>query len=438
MREAHAHLLMLGQALQLPSLQTCSSLPQCLDIIRRFARDASAATTFLRFTSARVFAWPQKRWPTRAELDAACPSIPLIIKSFDHHQAVANSAALALAGINPGDRVGLTGIADLDATGQLTGLLHEEAATKAWHAAPPPARDELFAAIDLALDHLASLGFNEAHDLHTPLLLTQLLIDRVLAGPIPLSRIDLYPNVQDLPETVALASSPAAMRAFAPHGPLNLAGGKLFVDGTLNSKTALLLTPYKNPIQGEPLGRQMHTQQAIDDALLLCAEHNLHLAVHAIGDGAVRLMLDRIQMHHHKIVAAAAIRPDPRGVPQPIARIEHAELIDPADVPRFATLGVTASLQPCHLLTDMEVLHDQLPHRLDCVLPIRDLIASGLTPGSMHRGVVFGSDVPIVRADPADSLLAATLRRRPEMPQTAAINPDQAIDAQTAAECFEN
>lgn len=437
MREAHAHVLMLGQSLQLPTLQACSSLPQCLEIIRKAARDVVASPSpFLRFTSARVFAWPEKRWPTRVELDAASKGIPVVIKSFDHHQAVANSAALALAGIKPGDRVGSTGIADLDAQGHLTGLLHEEAATRAWLAAPPATRDELRAALNLAMDHLAALGFNEAHDLHTPLLLTELLIERVLAGPIPLARIDLYPNVQDLAATIALTQTSAGSRAFTPNGPLHLAGGKLFADGTLNSKTAALLEPYRQPIEGEPLGRLMHSTSEIDDALLLCAQHNLHLAVHAIGDGAVRLLLDRIQHHHRMLIASTAPRRDPQGQLQPLARIEHAELIDPADIPRFADLGVTASLQPCHLLTDMEVLHDQLAHRLHSVLPIKSLIASGLSPGAMHRGLVMGSDVPIVRADPVDSMTAAVLRRRPEMPRSQAINAAEAIEPEVAIACF--
>jgi predicted amidohydrolase YtcJ len=432
MREAHAHILMLGQSLMLPSLQACSSLQQCLDIIRGLCRDAAGKPeAFIRLTSARVFAWPEKRWPTALEIDQVSSGIPVVIKSFDHHQAAANTAAMKLANIHPGDRIGRTGIIDLDTHGAPTGLLHEEAATQAWMAAPPASREQLTQAIMLAMDHLASLGFAEAHDLHTPLILTQLLAELAIKAPLPLRRIDLYPNVTDLEATLALAQSSALSRAFAPRGPLRIAGGKLFADGTLNSKTAALLEPYREPIPGEPLGRLMHTPVEVDQALLLCAHHKLHLAVHAIGDGAVRLLLDRIEHHHAKLASRSSL-----GELQPIARIEHAELIDPRDVSRFAQLGVTASLQPCHLLTDMEVLHDQLPHRLHCVLPIKRLLASGLTPGAMHRGVVFGSDVPIVRADASDSLTAATLRRRPEMPRESAINPGEAIDPEVAVKCF--
>ncbi len=90
-------------------------------------------------------------------------------------------------------------------------------------------------------------------------------------------------------------------------------------------------------------------------------------------------------------------------------------------------------MQPCHLLADVEALERSLPHRLHRVLPLRDLLDAGLVPG---RTLIFGSDVPIVPADPADSITAATLRRRPHDPPSRAIAPHQAISEKTAWECF--
>ena len=114
-------------------------------------------------------------------------------------------------------------------------------------------------------------------------------------------------------------------------------------------------------------------------------------------------------------------------------RIEHAELISPEDIPRFKQLGVIASVQPCHLLPDIEALRRALPDRLDRVLPIRELIESGMEPGV---DLLFGSDVPIVRAEPRDSIRAAVDRRREGMGQSEAIGPGQAIDEATAWRCF--
>ena len=105
-------------------------------------------------------------------------------------------------------------------------------------------------------------------------------------------------------------------------------------------------------------------------------------------------------------------------------RIEHAEIIDEADVGRFKALGVVCSPQPCHLLADIEALRRLLPHRLHRVLPMRELIDSGLTPGV---DLLFGSDAPIVAPEPRDNVIAATLRRREGAPASEAIAPEQAI-----------
>jgi predicted amidohydrolase YtcJ len=150
------------------------------------------------------------------------------------------------------------------------------------------------------------------------------------------------------------------------------------------------------------------------------------MAAHAIGDGAVRACLD----------AEQRVR-DGSGRRNTQFRIEHAEVIDEADVPRFASLGVAASVQPCHLLYDIEVLTRSLPDRLSRVLPLWEMIASGLVPG---RDLMFGSDTPIVRPDPIDSIAASVLRARtigsPGGGPTAPIAPEQALSAAEAWACF--
>jgi hypothetical protein len=179
-----------------------------------------------------------------------------------------------------------------------------------------------------------------------------------------------------------------------------------------------MLRPYAEAPPGLETGLPMMTPKDIEVAVRRVDSLNLPLAAHAIGDGAVRATLDAIER----------ARPKAKG-----HRIEHAELIDEADVPRFAQLGVIASLQPCHLLADIEALHRAVPDRLDRVLPIRELLDSGLTPGT---GVVFGSDVPIVRAEPEDSIRASVDRRRVNMPVTQAVSPRHAIDESAAWACF--
>jgi predicted amidohydrolase YtcJ len=209
-------------------------------------------------------------------------------------------------------------------------------------------------------------------------------------------------------------------------GRVRLAGAKMFADGTLNSRTALMLGPYAEPLPGMERGKMISTVAQLREGRERTLALGLGLAVHAIGDAAVRAVLDVEEgVRRHGPRSAAA-----DGTP---LRIEHCELIDPADVPRFAELGVVASVQACHLLADIEVLRRRLPHRLERVLPLRELIDAGCEPGV---GLIFGSDTPIVRADPTDSIQAAVLRRREGMGEAEAIARDQAISEAEAWAAF--
>lgn len=417
MREAHAHIAAYGQSLAMPSLAACASVDQCLDTLRSLA--ASSRAPFLRLHSARVQSWIEPRWPTLDELDRVCTgsdggSIPCVIMSFDHHAAAANSAAMRLAALTPGQVIAPNGEVCTDpATGRATGLLVEQAAYRAWEAAPEPSPLERRGFVAAALRALAAHGFTEVHDLMSQEWLGPELASLERSGELPVDQVWLYPPVQSLSRVHAGRHTWESRR-------VRLAGGKLFADGTLNSRTALMLDPYREPLPDAPRGRWMLAEGELEAGIRLTESLGLHLAVHAIGDAAVRRVLDALK------AVATPRRPDNRH------RIEHCEIVDEADVPRFAAIagGVVCSVQPCHLLTDVEVLSRQLPHRLHRVLPLRDLIQAGCAP-TASRGdsplLWFGSDVPIVRPDPEDSLLAAVQRRRAADPPAVAIAWDQRL-----------
>lgn len=332
--------------------------------------------------------------------------------SFDHHMAGANSAAIRAAGLRAGEPVGPKGLVGIDAEGAPTGLLHEHAAYRCWDSAPPPDVATRREQVRSACRSLAELGFREAHDLHTPEWLLEDLLDLEHAGELGIRRVDVYPNIVNL-EQMCARLGPRA------RGGVRIAGGKLFADGTLNARTALTLHPYRTPEHGSPNGVAMASPDECERSVRLAESLGLHLAVHAIGDGAVRMVLDAIE----------------RGTGGPRAagnrhRVEHCEMIDEHDVPRFARMGVVCSVQPCHLLTDIEVLRDQLAPRLDRVLPLRELIDSGCEPGEL---LWFGSDAPVVRAHPGDSVQAALHRRREGMAEHEALGWSQRI---SASECW--
>lgn len=431
MREAHAHVAAYGQSLVMPHLQGCASVEECLDVVRRQAAIASTEgrpSAWVRVHGARVESWAVPRWPTLAELDAAAGARPCVVMSFDHHAAAANSAAMKAAGLKPGQAVPPSGLVEVDQrTGAPTGHLVEHAAYRAWESAPEPTAEERREHVRSALAALASLGFRSVHDLHSQDWLGPTLAELERAGRLPVESVRLYPPIKRL-EAVH------AGRAGWESARVRLAGGKVFADGTLNSRTALMLSPYREGLEGSPLGRAMVTPRDLDGAIRLCESLGLHLAAHAIGDGAVRMVLDALER------SATTREPGGRH------RIEHAEIIDEADIPRFASVagGVVCSVQPCHLLADVEVLTRQLPHRLGRVMPLRDLIDAGCTPGGGGGSgggedgslLWFGSDVPIVRPEPTDSVQAATERRRFGRPRSEAIAWAQRVTVAEARAAF--
>lgn len=398
------------------NLATCSSDLECLDRLKAEASKLKAGEWVLAF-GARTESWTDRRWPTRAELDAAIPDRACAVMSFDHHAVCANSRAMTKGGFDEASRDPAAGVIMRDArTGVATGLLLESAAYAVWNAAPEPAAAQRDEHVRLALADLTRHGFVEVHDLLSPDWLGPTLAALDDRGELPV-RVKLFPAVARLARAVEASRSWRRDR-------VELAGGKLFADGTLNSRTAWMLRPYADPLPEMPCGKPMATREEIASALRLTESFGLPLATHAIGDGAVRAVLDAVE---------EVGREREKNSAGPRHRIEHAELIDEADLGRFSRLRVVASVQPCHLLTDIEALTRSLPDRLGRVLPLRSLIDDGCEPGDL---LVFGSDTPIVRANPEDSVLAATERRREAMAREESIAPEQSITLEEAWRAF--
>lgn len=431
LREAHAHIPSHGRELTTLALADCTSIAECLDRVRveaaRLDRIDPAATRWLIANGVRVEAWTDRAWPTREQLDRACGNRPAALMCFDYHALLANTLAFRASGINDNDANPSGGVIVRDAAGQPTGMLLESACRIVREAMPQPTPSEQREITIAALRDFASHGFVEVHDLLAPDwlggVLAQLHDDGTLQS-LGVKRVCVYPLVTDLPKQHALAQT------WQREGIVELAGGKIFVDGTLNSRTAWMLEPFARPMPDHPCGTPLMSVDEIEAAMRVCREYRVGFAAHAIGDAAVRAVLD-----------AAARLPRTKGditSPRDALRIEHCELTHPADVPRFADLGVVASVQPCHLLYDIEVLERELPDRISRVLPIRDWLQAGLVPG---KTLVFGSDAPIVRPHPRDSVIAAVTRRRtseaPGGPATQnPIAPAQAIDEAIAWRAF--
>ncbi len=443
LREAHAHIAMHGRELTQLNLANCASLQECLERVReesdRLDREDTSRQRWLLANGARIESWPERRWPTLAELDramgastaAAAPRCASIM-SFDHHALVANAPAMQAAGVRADSPSPPGGFIERDRTGQPTGVLLEAAAWLVRRSVPELSPNERLGVLRAALADLARHRFVEVHDLLSPAWLGPALAELDRAGELTMD-LWLYPAIEELERVHASRAAWERPRQSDRPGSLTLAGGKVFIDGTLNSRTAWMLEPYADGLVALPKGQPMMTLMKLREALALTQRLNLGLAAHAIGDAAVKAVLNTGSAFTRGTRASTGASAGP----VPWLRIEHAELIDPADVPRFAELSVVCSVQPCHLLYDIEALERGCPNRLDRVLPLRSLIRAGCRPGEL---LWFGSDTPIVRPDPMDSIVAATQRSRiegsPGGPPSRVIAPEQAITEDEAWRAF--
>lgn len=427
LREAHAHLPWLGRSLAMVDVGPAGSLGEALGLVRRERErmDRAGEGGWVIAVGARMESWAERRWPTRAELDAAMGSRAGFVMSFDYHALVANGAALSAAGVSRSTPDPAGGVIGRDADGEPTGVMLEDACRVVRAAAPEPDEAAREGHVRSALTHLAGLGYTGVHDLLSPAWLGPMLgaMERSgELGSVGFEEVGLY-----VPESEAAGA--LAGRGGWEGERVRLMGVKVFLDGTLNSRTAWVLEPFHGALPGLECGKAMMSPGELEGVMERAGSVGLGVAVHAIGDGAVRGALDaweRVGAHRGGGSPGAEGAFMAGGVPR--LRVEHCEVVDGADVGRFAGLGVVCGVQPCHLLADIEALTRYLPHRLDRVLPLRELIDAGCVPGEL---LWFGSDAPIVGADPRDSIRAAVGRGRGD--GSAVIAPEQAI---TAAEAW--
>ena len=409
-RDAHLHLAAHGESLEAVDLAGCNSADEALERISQRAEasaDRSSPDDWITAIRARAETWPGQRWPTHDQIHDAARGRPAIIRSLDIHSGAASTRVLALAGIDanspdpPGGRI------DRDEDGNPTGLLIEKAWRLIDRVIPPLTDNQLVQRVKLAAMDLAARGFTDVHDMWTEPPLARAVRALERAGELPL-RVGLAPLHTQMSECLADA-------AFQPSTDVTVAGIKIFTDGALNSRTAHMLEPYADPDPAHPRGAAIMKTAEIASAVRDADAAGLPIIAHAIGDAAVRAVLDAIER----------AAPKTRG-----QRLEHAQFVDEADVPRFAQLGVIASMQPCHLLTDIEPITRLLPHRAHRAFPVRDLADSARAAGRDPADLIwFGSDAPVVPPAPADNLQAAMYRKRPD---TAPVAPDQAITEEEA------
>jgi len=330
-----------------------------------------------------VESWVKPESPTRFWIDAVTGNVPVLLRRMDGHQALVNTATLRLAGVDkkgPPDPVG--GEIERDhATGEPTGILKGSAMELVTRLIPPPSQDEMYQALLRAQKHLNSLGITGVHDMCEPAHLA--IFERVLQEHKLTVRIYTFVSVVDWDTWGKRVAQ------YPNRDPLlHVAGLKGYMDGSLGSRTAYMREPYSDAGEHTKYPRGQLTDfadppESLYDTVKKADGLGLQLAVHAIGDEANHLILNAYEQ-----ARKANGRTDARH------RIEHAQHLLLEDVPRFAALGVVASMQPYHKADDGRYAEKRLGReRLRGSYAYRQLVDSGAS-------VTFGSDWPVVTADP--------------------------------------
>ena len=402
LRDAHVHLVAHGEELSAVDLSGCGSVGECLELVAGRAREVGAREWVVA-RGARVEGWRERRYPTARELDEAGGGRPVMVACFDHHAGAGSLTALRAAGIGASGGNADGGVIERDAGGAPTGVVLEGAFKALCKALPRATGEEIKGYARRAQRDLRALGFVEVHDMMTTAEEARLLVEMDRAGELSL-RVVCY-GVEDEFDGVRAALGAHAAEA-GDGARVRLGGMKLFTDGTLNSRTAHVLRPYADPIAAHPRGTALMSREEIDGVFGRARVEGFDIAAHAIGDAAVRGLLDAYE------VAGGGREVGGAGFG---LRIEHAQFVDEADVGRFGRMGVVASVQPCHLLTDVEAICRLTPDRAGRAFPVRELVDGARAAGRDAREMVlFGSDTPIVKPTPRDNVQAAVWRRRDE------------------------
>ncbi len=382
--DAHGHVMGLGLAALQLDLTGTKSLAELKDRLATY-HVTNPGSGWITGRGWNQELWPDKRMPTAADLDAVVRDRPVWLERVDGHASVGNSLAMKLAGVGPATPSPTGGKIEKDPAGRPTGLFIDAAAGLIEAKVPPVSAAQRDRALVEAQRLMLSHGLTAAADMGTSLDDWAAMRRAGAAGRLHV-RILSY------------ASGVEPLRAISRPTPwlfgerLRMGGVKLYADGALGSRGAWLKRPYADQAT---TGLRFH-----DDAELLrlarrACTAGFQLAIHAIGDAAN----DQVIRTYEQLKPAC-----PRASRW---RIEHAQVVDPADVPRIARAGIIASMQPVHQTSDRTMAEQRLDEpRLKGAYAWRTIAGSGAR-------LAFGSDFPVEHPDPFPGLAAAISRQDP-------------------------
>src|SRR3954464_6487239 len=411
--DAHVHFLAGGTNLTGPQLRLSKSQTEFRDTLAAFAKTQPKGR-WITGGNWDHENWTPARLPDRALIDGVTADWPVMIKRLDGHMSLANSVALRLAGVDKGTRDVPGGVIVRDGDGAPTGILKDAAQGLVQKVIPPPSEQQIIEAVRAAQTYANAQGVTSVQDMaasppvfkaYQTMLHNEQLRVRI-SGHQPLTTWQQLASV--------------GLRANFGNEYLHIGGLKGYADGSLGSTTALLFEPYlDSPNTNGIASAELSDAQQMWHIVSSGDEAGLQIAIHAIGDRAnheVLGMYERIEREH--------------GERDRRLRIEHAQHLIAADVPRFGRMHVIASMQPYHCIDDGRWAEKRIgPERAKMTYAFRTLLDTGAT-------LAFGSDWDIAPMSPTMGIYAAVTRRTLDGKRPDGWVPEQKITVAEAVQAY--
>jgi predicted amidohydrolase YtcJ len=416
--DSHQHLSGVGQREMTLNLEGITSLADFLAKVKARVDQAKPG----EWVTGR--GWIETHWqppvfPTRWDLDKVAPNNPVILGRADGHGAVANSAALKLAGVDKDTPNPFGGEISKDKqSGEPNGMLLDAAQGLVRRKVPPTTRADNERAVVLGVKRDIELGWTQIQDAGGTYGDVEIFKKLYEAGTI---KLRIYKAVYGPgPNATRLLNEGPTIGAYGNRFTARTI--KVVSDGALGSRGAALLAPYSDAADtsGFLTVKAEELRPMLRDAL----RKGIQVETHAIGDLANRFILDEYEAAFKDVAAGE------RKVAEPRWRVEHAQIVNPADIPRFAKLGVIPSMQPSHAIGDLFFAPSRLGmDRLAGAYAWESFIKSGVVvPG--------GSDAPVERGEPMIEFYAAVARKDQKGFSAAGWHPEEAVSREDALKMF--
>ena len=415
--DSHYHLIGVGERELTLNLEGATSLDDFLARVKARVDQARPGEWVTGRGWIETF-WKPPVFPTRADLDKISPSNPVFLGRADGHGAVANSAALKIAGIDKNTRDPFGGQILKDKnTGEPVGMLLDNAQSLVAKHIPADSSADIEKAVLVGVQHSIQLGWCEIQNAGSTYPEVELYKKLYEQGKI---KLRIYNAVYGPgPNADRLLREGPTIDAFDHRFTVRTI--KIVFDGALGSRGAALLEPYSDyNTSGFLREKESEISPMLDKAL----RQGIQVETHAIGDRANRIILDLYER------ALKDVPGDQRKIGDPRWRVEHAQIISPADLPRFSALGIIPSMQPSHAISDLHFAPARLGmERLKGAYAWETLIRSGCI-------VAGGSDAPVERGEPMIEFYAAVARKDLKGYTGEGWHPEEAVSREDALKMF--